>query len=108
MDYQFCVVDVIYKFISYVGKGRFIQQEFIGDFVYVECFRIYQLIGFQIDVKIVIGQVVVDYFYGVDFNDFVFFVVCFDLVYIGGFGIENNLVCNCSVYSGYLCQIYCL
>lgn len=105
MDDQFCVVDIIKKFIDYISKNWFIQQKFIGNIVYVKCFWIYQLIWFQVNMKIVVGQMMVYYFNCIDFNNFVIFIVCVYLVYIGGFGIEDNLLCNCSVYIGYLCQI---
>ncbi len=106
MDHQLRAADVIHKLISHVGKGRFIQQELIGDPVYAECFRIHQPIGLQIDVKIVTGQAAVDHLHGADLNDLVSFVVCPDLVHTGGFGIENNLARNCSAHSGHLCQTY--
>lgn len=55
--------------------------------------------------EVIVRQATVYYFNGINFNDFVVFIVRINLVYIGGFGIENDLACNCSVYSGYLCQI---
>lgn len=46
----------------------------------------------------------VHYFNSTNLNDLVAFIVCTNLVHTGGFGIENDLACNCSAHSGHLCQ----
>ncbi len=41
-------------------------------------------------------------------NNLVTFIVRAYLVHTGGFGIEDNLSCNCSAHIGHLCQQTCV
>ncbi|MNL40396.1 hypothetical protein D3C87_1627410 [compost metagenome] len=54
--------------------------------------------------EIVAGETTVDHFDCADLNDLVPFVVRANLVHTGGFGIEDDLSCNCSAHIGHLCQ----
>ncbi len=98
--------DIFQKFVCHFRKGRFIQQELIGDTVHAERFWVHQSVGFEVDMEVVPRKTTVHHFNGTDLDDLVPFVVRADLVHTGGFGIEDNLASNCSAHSGHLCQTY--
>ena len=104
MNDQFRPADIIEKFIRHFGKCRLVQQELIRNTVDAERFRIHQPIRLQIDMEVIPRQAAVHHLYSTDLNDLVPFVVRADLVHTGGFGIEDDLSCNCSAHSGHLCQ----
>lgn len=54
--------------------------------------------------KIVAGQTTVYHLNRTDLNNLVTFIVRAYLIHTGGFGIEDNLSCNCSAHIGHLCQ----
>lgn len=74
--------------------------------MYAKGFRIHQPIGFEINMEVIARQATVHHFNGTNLNDLVAFIVRTNLVHTGGFGIENDLACNCSAHSGHLCQTY--
>lgn len=54
--------------------------------------------------EVITGQTTVYHLNRTDLNNLVTFIVRAYLVHTGGFGIEDNLSCNCSAHIGHLCQ----
>ena len=104
MDHQLRAADIVHELIGYFGKRGLIEQKFIGNTMYAKGFRIHQPIGFEINMEVIARQATVHHFNGTNLNDLVAFIVRTNLVHTGGFGIENDLACNCSAHSGHLCQ----
>ena len=106
MDDQLRAADVIEKLIDNIAKHGLIHEEFVRNTVDAKSFRVHQAIRLKIDVEVVPGQAAVDHLYRADLDYLMPLIVRTNLIHTGGFGIENDLSCNCSAHSGHLCQTY--
>lgn len=82
-DY-FVVVQEVQQFGGFVGKQWFVYQYCIIDVMYVLCVLIDFVLWLQVGVELVVVELVIDQFDGIDF-DYLVFQVVGD---VGGFGIQ--------------------